>query len=115
AKLNAAIPFGDGPDLFIEAHDRLGAFVERGLVAPVGDALEEGAYGETALAAVTIEGERLGVPLSQKAVALYYRTDLGREPPPSFERLEAALRAPLAEGAFLLAYENRGAYMHAAI
>ena len=32
---------GDGPDLFIDAHERLGDYRARALVAPAGDALDE--------------------------------------------------------------------------
>src|SRR5579871_4368133 len=39
AKLEAAVPHAHGPDLFIDAHERLGVYRQDGVVAPVGDAL----------------------------------------------------------------------------
>ena len=117
AKLGAAIPLGDGPDLFIDAHERLGSYLERKLVAPVGDALADGdraAYLAQALAAVTLEGAAYGVPLSQKCLALFYRSDMVSRPPETVEQMAETLRAPLPSGGFLLAYESRSLYTHAA-
>lgn len=116
SKIEAAIPLGEGPDLFIDAHERIGSFLERNLLGPVGDAVPEGAeegYHQAALAATVVDGERYGVPLSMKAVALYYRTDLVEGPPATFEALREKLSAPLTSGSYLLAYESRGVYMHA--
>lgn len=116
AKVEAAIPLGEGPDLFIDAHERMASFVERKLLGPVGDALPTGAeagFHPAALDAMVVDGVRYGVPLSMKAVALYYRTDLVKGPPATFEELADHLVGPLPEGTFLLAYENRGVYMHA--
>jgi arabinogalactan oligomer/maltooligosaccharide transport system permease protein len=113
SKLAAAIPLGEGPDLFIDAHERLGDFLERGIVAAVEDL--DDAFEPTALDAVRLDGRAYGIPLSPKCVALYYRTDLVDHPPDTFEGMRAALRAPLAQGSFLLAYETRFAYAHAAI
>jgi maltose-binding protein MalE len=38
AKLAAAVPRGHGPDVFIEAHERLGPYVRDAIAAPAGDA-----------------------------------------------------------------------------
>ena len=115
-KLSAAIPLGDGPDLFIDAHERLGDYRQRGLVAPVAGALgpaPERDFQAQALSAVQLDGQAYGVPLSQKCVALYYRDDLVSHAPATFEGMAETLLAPLPKGSFLLAYENRGVYAHA--
>ncbi|WP_437974937.1 extracellular solute-binding protein [Sorangium sp. So ce295] len=114
SKLQAAIPMGEGPDLFIDAHERLGDFRARDLVTPVGDALEPG--GEAvflgpALAAVRQGGEILGLPISQKCVALYMNTALVKEAPATLEDI-AALAGSLPEGVYPLAYEASNAYAH---
>jgi ABC-type sugar transport system permease subunit/maltose-binding protein MalE len=116
SKIEAAIPLGEGPDLFIDAHERLGSFVARKLVGPVGDALPDTTvFADVAVDAVTLDSVAYGVPLSMKSVALYYRTDMVAEPPATFEAMREALSRPLVDGAFLLAYESRGVYMHAPI
>ena len=121
AKLSAAIPLGEGPHLFIDAHERLGDYRQRGLVVEVGDALESGASGEgtgafvaQALDAVKLDGKVFGVPLSQKCVALYVNSDLVSEVPAEIEGF-AELRAKLPAGVWPLAYEAESAYFHAAV
>ncbi len=111
AKLSAAIPLGDGPDLFIDAHERLGDYARQGLVAPLG--LEAGAYVAPALVAVTHEGRTLAIPLSLKCLALYANLAWVGASPEALEDLAAALKAPLPAGSYLLAYESRSAYFHA--
>lgn len=115
SKLAADIPLGEGPDVYIDAHERLGDYLARGIVAPAGDALESPAvYSAPALEAVTLDGRPHAVPLSQKCVALYVNEDLVREVPPDLEGI-AALRAALPAHVVPLAYEAQGAYAHAAV
>jgi arabinogalactan oligomer/maltooligosaccharide transport system permease protein len=116
AKLGAAVPLGEGPDLFIDAHERLGDYRELGLVAPAGDALgpaPERDYEPLALAAVSLDGVAYGVPLSPKCLALYYNPALVERPPEHLEDLPRALGAPLPAGGYVLAYETWNAYAHA--
>ncbi|WP_437305417.1 extracellular solute-binding protein [Sorangium sp. So ce388] len=114
SKLQAAIPMGEGPDLFIDAHERLGDYRARKLVAPVGDALEPGGealFQGPALAAVRQGGEIFGLPISQKCMALYMNTALVREAPAYLEDI-AALAGALPQGVYPLAYEASNAYAH---
>ncbi|MFO7561913.1 MAG: extracellular solute-binding protein [Enhygromyxa sp.] len=118
SKLESSIPLGEGPDLYIDAHERLGDYAQRGIVAPLPDSLAATLtpdhYVEKAIAAVTIEGRPLALPLSQKCLALYVNTALVSEPPATLEQI-AALAERLPAGSFALAYEARGAYAHAAL
>ncbi|HEY8379943.1 MAG TPA: extracellular solute-binding protein [Nannocystis sp.] len=110
SKLVAAIPHGQGPDVFIDAHERLGDYLARGLVGPADAALGDlHGYSEQALAALTLEGRRWGVPLSAKSVALFVNTRLVGHVPKTLEQL-AALDLP--EGVYPLAYEVQKAYGH---
>jgi arabinogalactan oligomer/maltooligosaccharide transport system permease protein len=114
SKVTSSVQFGEGPDLFIDAHNRIGDYVSRGAVAPVGDALEPLVFVGPPLDAVTIDGKPYGVPLSQKSVALYINTDLVSSTPVDFESI-GELRDKLPPGVYPLAYEASGLYMHAAI
>ncbi|MEO7327174.1 MAG: extracellular solute-binding protein [Minicystis sp.] len=109
SKLAAAIPIGDGPDLFIDVHGRLGDYRFRKLVAPVGDALEQGVFSAPALAAVQQNGAAYGVPLSQKCLALYVNTDLVKEVPADLEGI-GELAGKLPDGVIPLVYEAQGVY-----
>src|SRR5688572_16586336 len=96
SKLAAAIPLGDGPDLFIDSHERIGDFRLRGLLAPADPALDrDAAYVANALAAVRQDGLAWGVPLSLKCLALFINEDLA---PPNWRTLDlegiAAVKFP---------------------
>ncbi|MBM4359551.1 MAG: extracellular solute-binding protein [Deltaproteobacteria bacterium] len=112
-KLSAAIPHGQGPDLFIDAHERLGDYLRLGLVADL--PLEAGVFAPAAEEGVRLGGRAYGIPLSQKCVALFLNESLVGRTPTFFEDLEGTLIRPLAQGQVLLAYENRSAYYHAPI
>jgi len=112
SKVSAAVQFGEGPDLFLDAHDKLGDYDGRKVVAPVGDALDPDAFAAPTLSAVSIRGVAYGVPLSQKSVALYYNTDLVKVIPPDVEGI-ADLAGSLPAGVFPLAYNSQSTYYHA--
>jgi len=114
SKVNSAVQFGEGPDLFIDAHNRIGDYLSRNVIAPVGDALETSAFVGPPLDAVSVGGQPYGVPLSQKSVALYINTDLVSSVPVDFESI-GDLRGKLPPEVFPLAYEASGLYVHAAI
>ncbi len=118
SKLESTVPLGEGPDLYIDAHERLGDYAQRGIVSPIpaelAAALAPERYVDKAISAITIAGEPLGLPLSQKCLALYVNTALVAEPPATLEQI-IALADELPAGTFALAYEARGAYAHAAL
>jgi arabinogalactan oligomer/maltooligosaccharide transport system permease protein len=116
AKLTAAVPHAHGPDLFIDAHERLGIYRRENVVAPVGDALPDadvGSYDPGAIAAVTQDGQRWAVPLSTKCLALYVDDDLVTRVP-ALEDIPG-MRASLPPDVYPLAYEAENPYHHAAI
>lgn len=117
SKLESAIPHGHGPDVFIDAHERLASYRERALVVPFTDRIADAtaAYDPTSVAAFTAGGQLWGLPLSAKCVALYLNPALWHGPPP--ETLEAitALRAGLPAGTYPLVYEASSAYFHAPV
>lgn len=65
------------PDLWISTHERLGAWVERDLVAPLGlkvnKPLEMVGGSPMLFTSLTYRGELYGLPLSYDALALFYR------------------------------------------
>jgi arabinogalactan oligomer / maltooligosaccharide transport system permease protein len=114
SKLAAAIPSGNGPDVFLDAHERLGDFRARGLVSPVGDALgadDAAGYAPSALQAVTLGGVVLAVPLSRKCLALFLNNQLVPKDPVYLE--EVLDQEGLPEGVFPLAHVATSAYSHA--
>jgi len=111
-KLRQAIPAGNGPDLFLDGHDRLPSYLESGLVAP---AAPERAtdFEPAALDALTVDGTAYGVPLQWKSVALFVNDGLAAGLDAS--TLESIARAPRREGITPLAWEVSNAYASAAL
>jgi arabinogalactan oligomer/maltooligosaccharide transport system permease protein len=114
SKVGSAIPFGEGPHVFIDSHERLGDYRRREIVAQVGDAYEVGAFVEQAATAVALDGVPYAVPLSLKSLALYVNDDLVAQAPTYLEAV-IDLQQTLPAGTFALAYEANNAYAHAAI
>jgi maltose-binding protein MalE len=83
-KLTAAIPRGNGPDLFIFAHDRIGGWAKSQIVAPLQDYVDEatiGGFWPETLPPLEFQEQLYGLPLAYKSAVLYYNTELVKEPP----------------------------------
>ena len=78
-KLQIAIPRGNGPDVFIFAHDRVGDWAESGLIEPIGFWMSramQSRFFPSALRALTYKDQLYGLPLSCKTLALFYHKEL---------------------------------------
>jgi arabinogalactan oligomer/maltooligosaccharide transport system permease protein len=111
SKLEATIPRGNGPDLFIFAHDRIADWSGAQLILPV-----EPVAGmmESAAGAVHWKEQSWGWPLSVKSLALFYNKALLPEPPKTTAELLALGNKNLGEGNVWLAYEVQQPYPNAA-
>jgi arabinogalactan oligomer/maltooligosaccharide transport system substrate-binding protein len=69
------VPTGKGPDIIVSPHDKLGAYVAAGVVAPLelGDVAD--GFAEASLQAMTYDGKVYGLPYSIENVALVRNTD----------------------------------------
>lgn len=115
AKLEAAIPRGNGPDVFIGPHNRIGEYVLHQLIGEAGDAFpatDVARYEEATVEAVTFRRKRWAVPLASKCVALYYDPRVYPEAPRSLEEIVAKKDA-LGAGRYPLAFEAESAYYFA--
>ena len=89
AKFQQAAATGDGPDIVLWAHDRLGEWAGGGLLSPVAPSADWVAgVLPTAMDAVSFDGKVWGYPVSVEAVTLIYNTDLVPTPPASFEEVK---------------------------
>jgi arabinogalactan oligomer / maltooligosaccharide transport system substrate-binding protein len=70
------VPTGKGPDIIVSPHDKLGAYVANGVVAPLelGDVTNE--FAASAIRAMSYDGVVYGVPYSIENVALLRNADL---------------------------------------
>lgn len=118
SKLEAAIPHGNGPDLFVDAHERVTSYRGRGLLRPIAAQVPGGLgslFDDTAARAFTADGALWAVPLAVKCNALYVNPALlpAGVTIRSLRDLDA-LRAVLPRGSYPLVYESSSAYVHAA-
>jgi len=86
-------PAGEGPDIFIGAHDWVGELAASGVVAPIDLGGRDSEFTETGLNALKWDGTQYGLPYVTEAVALYYNTDLVPEAPKTMTELTAACDA----------------------
>ena len=123
-KLQAAIPRGHGPDLFIQAHDIVGQWSKLGLIEPLNSHLPLADVLPT-LWPETIpplkDGDALlGLPLSWKTLALFYRKDLVATPPRTTADIlqigaEQKAHSPAGSRRYGLVYEAGNFFKHAAL
>ena len=107
-KLEAAIPRGNGPDLFIAAHEKIGVWVNSGLIEPL-QSSEIHDIHPTTIDAITYDGKQYGIPLAFKCLALFVNDDLIQDIPQNTDDLfELAQKFPQP-----LAYQATTPYFHA--
>lgn len=84
-KFQQAAATGNGPDIFIWAHDRFGEWASSGLISPVDPSPETKAeVVDFAWDAVSFGGKTYGYPIAVEAVGLIYNKDLVANPPTDF-------------------------------
>jgi maltose-binding protein MalE len=112
-KLSSAIPRGNGPDLFIRAHDRIGNWADAGVLEPIEfwvDDARADRFTDQALGAMAYGNSLYGLPVALKSLAMFYRTDLVAKPPTTTDELIAMKHGD----DVVLAYANIDLYGHAA-
>lgn len=96
------VPTGKGPDIIVSPHDKLGAYVAAGVVAPIELGDVAGDLAESAVQAVTYDGNVYGMPYSIENVALVRNTALVSEAQGSYDEVIAAGEAAGTEYPFLV-------------
>ncbi len=87
-KFQQAAANGQGPDIFIWAHDRFGEWAAGGLITPVepSAAIKDNTFAFT-WDAMQFGGNTWGYPISVEAVGLIYNKDLVPTPPATMEEI----------------------------
>lgn len=117
-KFQVATPNGNGPDLIIFAHDKIGVWAKDGLIAPLGDAATPAKlkrFLPQTVKPLVFDKAIYGLPLTFKSLVLFYNKKLVAEPPKTLGQLIEVAKGftkPEAE-AFGLAYEAANLYFHA--
>ena len=92
-QVTTAAPAGEGPDIFIGAHDWTGEMAASGISAPIDLGGRDAEWFPVALEAFNYNGELFALPYQSEAVALFYNTDLVPEPPTTLDELTATCDA----------------------
>lgn len=92
SQAGVAGPAGEGPDLFVGAHDWTGELAVNGLVEPIELGMRAAEFFEVALTAFSFDGKLYAVPYVTETIALYYNTGMA-EAPRTFEEIGAVCAA----------------------
>ncbi|MCP4810584.1 MAG: extracellular solute-binding protein [Proteobacteria bacterium] len=111
-KFESAAPHGNGPDVLLYAHERIGDWSQSGLIEPI--TTTDSVWAQTTVDAVTWEGQVWAVPLAYKCIALFYDSTVIAEPPATTDELLALAREHTHGDTFGLSYEVASAYVNAA-
>ena len=111
SKLEAAVPRGNGPELFIAAHERVGSWSLGGIIQSID--LETNGLHPITTQALQYNGKLYGAPLTFKCLALFINNDLVDHPPTSTDDILALAPNFIKKGITPLAYQSTDAYYHA--
>ena len=106
------VPTGNGPDLIVMAHDKLGALVANGVVAPVDLGQAKSEFSDVAVKAVTYNGQTYGVPYAVESVALVRNNALTKDTPTTYDDMLASGKTAGAEYPFIIQTGDKGDPYH---
>ena len=116
-KITITIPRGQGPDLFIFAHNMIGAWVEEDILEPLGQQIPpkvlEGFHPKS-VKALVFRKNIYGLPLAFKSLALFYNKALLPTAPATMEALVEAVKPLQKPGVHGFVYDAGKLYNHAA-
>ena len=106
------VPTGNGPDLIVMAHDKLGALVSNGVVAPVDLGQNKEQFSDVAVKAVTYNGQTYGVPYAVESVALVRNNALTKDEPKTYDDMIASGKTTGVEYPFIIQMGDKGDPYH---
>ncbi len=106
------VPTGNGPDLIVMAHDKLGALVSNGVVAPVDLGQNKEQFSDVAVKAVTYNGQTYGVPYAVESVALVRNNALTQDAPTTYDDMIASGKKASVEYPFIIQMGDKGDPYH---
>ena len=106
------VPTGNGPDLIVMAHDKLGALVSNGVVAPVDLGEAKSQFADVAVKGVTYNGQTYGVPYAIESVALVRNNALTKDEPKTYDDMIASGKTTGVEYPFIIQMGDKGDPYH---
>ncbi len=87
-QVSLAGPAGEGPDIFVGAHDWLGELYSNGVVAPMDLGAKAADFAPVSVEAFTYEGALYGLPYAVENVAFFCNPDLVETAPTTWSELQ---------------------------
>jgi arabinogalactan oligomer/maltooligosaccharide transport system substrate-binding protein len=117
-KIGITVPRGQGPDLFIFAHNMIGSWVDKEILEPLGDHIEPARLRDfvtESVQALVYRQNLYGLPLALKSLVLFHNTALLPKVPDDMAALVTRLQEVMSDhkGVYGLAYEAGLLYFHA--
>ena len=106
------VPTGNGPDVIVMAHDKLGQMVKNGVVSPVDLGEAKSKFSEAAVQGVTYDGKTYGVPYAVESVALVRNNKLTTDTPKTFDEMVASGKKAGSEYPFVVQMSTDGDPYH---
>ena len=106
------VPTGNGPDVIVMAHDKLGQMVKNGVVSPVDLGEAKSKFSEAAVQGVTYDGKTYGVPYAVESVALIRNNKLTTDTPKTFDEMIASGKKAGSEYPFVVQMSTDGDPYH---
>ena len=108
-KVSIATPRGQGPDIFVFAHNMIGEWVDHTkILEPLSDRVAPDVlkrFIPATVRALVYKQSLYGLPLAFKSLALFYNPDLVKTPPETSDQFVEAAKAATGQGRYGLAYE----------
>jgi arabinogalactan oligomer/maltooligosaccharide transport system substrate-binding protein len=115
-KVTITVPRGQGPDLFIFAHNMVGNWVEKGVLEPISGRVPPAvlqSFLPQSVKALVYRKNIYGLPLALKSLVLFYNKGLLDAVPATMEELVAKLKPLQTKTRQGFVYEAGGLYFHA--
>lgn len=115
-KVTITVPRGQGPDLFIFAHNMVGNWVEKGVLEPISGRVPPEvlkSFVPEAVKALVYRKNIYGLPLALKSLVLFYNKQLLDAVPATMEELIAKVKPLQTKTRQGFVYEAGGLYFHA--
>ncbi len=106
------VPTGKGPDILVMAHDKLGGLVANGVVGTVDLSDKASQFADSAMQAVTYQGQTYGVPYAIESVALVRNNKLTKDTPATFDDMITSGKATGAQYPFIIQTTDQGDPYH---
>ncbi len=88
-KISLSAPAGEGPDMFVGAHDWLGELTANGVVAPMDLGTKAPDFDPVSVTAMTYDGTLYGLPYAVESVGFFCNADMVPTPPTTYDEVQA--------------------------